>query len=587
MNALLVSPRHADAFWSRPVSLRLTRRRAGGPPLGLLTVAALLPRAWRLRLVDLNARRLHEADWKWAELVIVSGMLGQRDSLLEIVRVARSRGKRVVAGGVYPWTAPEEVLDAGADLVAAGEAEALLPELLEALASGRRGVVRESGKPDLADSPVPRFDLLRVGDYLEMAVQTSRGCPHDCEFCDVIHQFGRRLRHKRTGQVLAELDALYALGYRGDVFFVDDNFIGDRRRTVALLHELVDWQAAHGEPFGFTNQATVDLGKDLPLIDLLTAANFGQVFIGFESPDEAALIGAGKRHSVGVSAVEAVRTIQRNGLTVLGSFIIGLDGESAGVDRRIVALVEESAMPIAMLNVLQAPPGSALWDRLSREGRLHEGLPTQSSQALSSPNFEPSRPVAEIEGEAVRVWDELYEPGRFLARAYRWFAGMRPTRAASARASKVPEPSGVAGRRVRRPRLLHEVGALLLLTWWLGVRSPRRGQFWAQLLALTPAAPWRGRARRSGPPLRPAPGRGHGRRAPARGAGTPAPGGEGEAGGRERGPTGRPGRSAGTRGWRPDRTARAPRGWLLATEPGAAAPRAPRRRRAPARAPHP
>ena len=246
--------------------------------------------------------------------------------MLALIREAKARGKSVVVGGAYPSSMPEEVLPAGPDFLIRGEAENTLPLFLAALAQGRSGGLIEcDAKPDLATSPIPRFDLLNLKDYANLAIQTSRGCPHNCEFCDVVQLYGRRPRYKEPRQVIAELETIYRLGWRGPVFISDDNFIGNKTHARAILRELIPWSQSRGEPFGFTTQTTVSLGQDLPLMDLMTQANFGDVFLGIESPDEEVLNRQSINSTIAAASMEeSIRQIQANGLSIIGSFILGV-----------------------------------------------------------------------------------------------------------------------------------------------------------------------------------------------------------------------------------------------------------------------
>ena len=249
MRALLVCPEFPLSFWSFQKSCRLRGNKTVNPPLGLVTVAALLPTEWEMRLADLNTRSLTEEDWQWADLVLISAMYIQRAGLLALVREAKLRGKTVVAGGPHPTSLPEAVLEAGCDFVVRGEGENTIPLLLEAMRVGKTGIIENDEKPDLTTSPIPRFDLLRLNDYASVTIQTSRGCPFDCEFCDVVNLFGRIPRYKAPKQVIAELETLHRLGARGSVFICDDNFIGSKKHARALLQELTPWLRSRGEPF--------------------------------------------------------------------------------------------------------------------------------------------------------------------------------------------------------------------------------------------------------------------------------------------------------------------------------------------------
>jgi len=487
MRALLIYPEFPRSFWSLKQSCELLGRKTLMAPLGLLTLAALLPRDWEIRLVDLNTRPLSEADWHWAEMVLLSGMIVQRDGMLSLVRQARDRGKPVVVGGPFATSVPQDFLAAGADFLVLGEGENTVPQWLAALDRGEtRGVFQPEARPEMTASPVPRYDLLNLDDYILMGVQTSRGCPYNCEFCDIINLFGRRPRYKNADQVLAELTTLYNLGWRREIFICDDNFIGSHTHARAILKQLIPWMKEHGEPFGFWTQTSADLGHNLPLIDLLTAANFSHVFIGVESPDAEVLSGNRKYQNLKNPLDQALGNITANGLAVVPSFIMGFDQETPGAGDRICAFVEKNHLTTVMLNLLQALPNTALWDRLQRENRL-QGVEVSTDMIEASFNFRPIRPVSEIMTEYIRTVDCLYEPRKYLARAYRHILAMRPTRAAlGARAAKSPalhitgKPNGKKTLWSQRRKL----GSLLKLLWWQGVVPEYRGQFWWQLLGV-------------------------------------------------------------------------------------------------------
>ncbi len=484
MRALLICPEFPLSFWSFEKACRLRGTRTVNPPLGLITVAALLPSAWEMRLIDLNTGTLTEQDWQWADLIVISAMYIQRDGLLALVGEAKRRGKTVVAGGPYPTSLPEAALEAGCDFVVRGEGENTMPLLLAAMEQGRTGIIESLEKPDMTTSPVPRFDLLGLNDYAAFTIQTSRGCPFDCEFCDVVNLFGRKPRYKTPEQVIAELETLYRLGARGSVFICDDNFIGSKQHARALLQELTPWLRRRGEPFRFLTQVSVNLGQDLELIDLMTAANFDKVFIGIESPDEKVLQTSHKYHNIKNPLVASLQNIKEGGLGVIGSFIIGLDGETTGAGRRICEFMEQTAIPVAMLGVLQAAPHTKLWHRLEGEGRLRQDMGDDMG-TFSALNYEPDRPEAEIMQEYIDAWEYLYEPSRYLGRAYRYHLAMRPLVRPPAVAAGGPPPRDCAStRKMAWRKMFIEIRALLKIIWWQGVRTPYRRQFWTQMMGM-------------------------------------------------------------------------------------------------------
>ena len=420
---LMVHPRFCGtSFWNYQPTLRAVGRRYSNTPLGLATVAALLPESWPIRLIDCNVEELSGADLDWADVVATGGMLSQQADALNLIQAAKARGRYCIVGGPDPTTSPQ--VYEGADARVLGEAEPVRQQLVEVLAKRKQRTVVEAGEfADLATSPVPRFDLLKLNRYLHVGVQASRGCPHDCEFCNVVNLYGRRPRMKSTTQMLAELDALYTLGYRGHIDFVDDNLISHRRRTKVLLRALIPWLEAHGQPFEFSTEASLDLADDEELLELMCRANFFGIFSGIETTDPVALRDAHKRPNLNRDLIESVRKIQRAGIFVNGGFIIGFDTETASVQDAVVESVESAAMPIAMVGLLYALPGTRLARRLAEEGRL-EGLyddvrlasVDDADQCTSGLNFRTLRPKAEALTDYQQVYRKLYNPAAFYGR---------------------------------------------------------------------------------------------------------------------------------------------------------------------------
>jgi len=474
-----------EAFWALDETCLWMKKKAVGPPLGLLTVAGLLPVEWECRLLDMNVRRVEEDDWDWADVVMITGIWAQKPDLLDAVREARRRGKIVVVGGPYATTYPDEVLAAGCDVLVKGEAENLVSRLVKCIEKRDRASVLENGdKPDLTISPVPRFDLLNFEDYVLLEVQTSRGCPHQCEFCSVTGLFGRKPRYKTPDQVIAELEVLYRLGWRRDVFFADDNFIGSRAHARAILEKLIFWMKRHDEPFSFSTQVSVELGHDREMIDLMTMANFANVFVGIESPDEHILAQSGKYHNLRNPLVESVESLCRNGLSVTASFVIGFDGEERGIGERICSFVDRTAVPLVMVNLLRAFPNTPLWSRLESEGRLLEER-TDSRTVVPRLNYVPTRSESEIMWEYSEIYDYLYDRSQYLGRAYRYYLRMRPTRLAMAQKAGDRMPPGCGKRKPTFAReSLESLMLFLHLCWRQGVRASTRRQYWRQLVGI-------------------------------------------------------------------------------------------------------
>ncbi len=464
MRVLLLYPRFPQSFWSMEKALALVNRQALLPPLGLITVSAILPQTWEFKLVDRNVREVTEAEWDWAELVILSAMIVQKADFWHQIQEAHRRGKRVAVGGPYPTALPQEAAATGADYLILDEGEITLPLFVAALEQGvDQGIFRAEGqKPDVTTSPVPRFDLLNLAAYDNMAIQFSRGCPFQCEFCDIIVLYGRKPRTKTPTQLLAELECLYALGWRGTVFLVDDNFIGNKHNVKKLLRQLQPWMQSYQRPFNFHTEASVDLAQDPELLELMVACNFNAVFLGIETPDADSLSLTRKYQNTRSPLVEAVDTITDAGLRVMAGFIIGFDGEQPGAGDRIVAFVEQTAIPTAMFSMLQALPGTALWQRLAQAGRL---LPSEGNiNQTTLINFIPTRPLEEIADEYIRSFWQLYDPETYLARTYRYFL-------------KLGTPKQRRSRKVTWINLR----ALLIVCWRQGFRRQTRWQFWSYL----------------------------------------------------------------------------------------------------------
>lgn len=420
MNVLLVNPRSPETYWSFYKVAKLLKKKALVPPLGLLTVAGLLPREWNLRLVDMELREVSEGDWDFCDLVLVSGMFTQQSGIIECIKKGKAKGKTVAVGGPWVFHCPEPALEAGADIVIRGEGECTVPLLIDTLRRGDSGIViTAQDRADITTSPPPRYDLLDMGLYLNMSLQFSRGCPFHCEFCDITYMFGRRVRTKSPRQILNELQILYDLGWRRAVFFVDDNLIGHQLRAKELLKELIVWQEQRGYPFECFTQASVNLATDGELLDLMARAGFFKVFLGIESTDRESLEVARKHQNTKFDLAAACEKINRAGLTIIAGCIIGFDNEKPGADERLIEFARRTQIPEMFITLLQAGPGTDLWARLEREGRLlPQEFTDDSGNQTGLMNFVPTRPIREIVDEFVHVYDQLYDPQQYLERSF-------------------------------------------------------------------------------------------------------------------------------------------------------------------------
>ena len=426
---LLIFPRfNPNSFWSFKDACEVWGAKCTAPPLGLITLAALLPQSWDMRLVNRNAEELADSDLDWADLVLTGGMLPQQVDTLALIRRCQVRGKPVAIGGPDVTSSPH--VYAGADFRVLGEAEGVIHEFVAAWEGGERSGTFEAPKfqADVTKSPIPRFDLLNFKHYLFIGVQFSRGCPFTCEFCDIIELYGRVPRTKTDDQMLGELDRLLELGHRGHVDFVDDNLIGNKKAVKAFLPKLKAWQQRNGYPFMFSTEASLNLADDPDLLKMMRAANFFTVFVGIESPDEQTLVGMRKKQNTKRSIAESVHRINAAGMFVTAGFIVGFDTERTEVSAALLACIAETNIPIAMVGLLTALPNTQLTRRLAREGRLHAGYDTLPAnvgdQCTAGLNFVTNRPRREVLSDYRRILAEAYEPAAFFSRVRRLARGL-------------------------------------------------------------------------------------------------------------------------------------------------------------------
>ena len=453
---LLIYPRFvSETFWNFAEACELMDARYPAAPLGLITVAALLPPHWEVRLVDRNTENLTDADLDWADMVMTGGMLPQQADSLALIELCRQRNRPVVVGGPDPTSSPH--IYAQADFRVLGEAESILNEFITAWNAGKRTgtFVAPKFQTDVTKSPIPRFDLIKFERYLYVGVQYSRGCPFTCEFCDIIELYGHLPRTKTTPQILAELDRLYALGWRGHVDFVDDNLIGNKKALKQFLPSLKVWQEEHDYPFEFSTEASVNLSDDDTLLHMMRDAGFFAVFVGIESPDPDTLVLMKKKQNTRRNLVDSIHKIYRAGMFVTGGFIIGFDSEKTDVGDSIAEFIELSAIPVAMVGLLYALPNTQLTRRLVKEGRLHANhdiaATTGGDQCTTGLNFDTLRPLRDVLRDYKSVLQTIYEPQAYAARLQRLVSLLNRSR--SRRDLAAGDPRGKVGAM----QLMHRI----------------------------------------------------------------------------------------------------------------------------------
>lgn len=456
MRILLVYPRNPDTFWSFKHVLPFVAKRAAFPPLGLLTVAAMLPEDWELKLADTNVAPLEDGDIAWADWILLSGMIVHKESAHEIARRCAALGRPVIAGGPLFTTGHWEFPEIPHFVL--GEAEDLIGELVADMRAGTvKEVYRAAAFPDVHRTPVPRWDLIDLRHYVTMPVQFSRGCPFDCEFCDIVVMNGRVPRTKAPQQVIAELEALHRAGWRDMVFIVDDNFIGNKRRVRELLTALVDWRARTRPTMGFLTEASVNLADQDDLLDLMARAGFKKVFLGLETPVPECLDECHKVQNSKRDLVDAVRAIQGAGLEVMGGFIVGFDNDPLDIFRRQFDFIQRSGVVTAMVGLLTALPQTRLYERLVREGRLLADSVGDNTAAVL--NFVPRLDRGRLLAGYRELMRSLYAPENYYRRVRAFLATWKP--------------------RGPRTRLAwSDVRAFLRSLWILGLSRRGRLAFW-------------------------------------------------------------------------------------------------------------
>jgi len=423
MNVLLIYPECPQTFWSLTHALRLIRKKAAAPPLGLLTVAAMLPAEWSLRLIDLNVTGLCKTDLVWADMAMVSGMIVQRESSRRAIARCKEAGLTVVAGG--PLFTTEHEHFEGVDHFVLGEAEVALPAFLVDLERGcAKSVYRAEGFADMSESPIPRWDLVDPSHYISRGVQFSRGCPRDCDFCEVTQLFGHRWRTKTASQVISELDTLYGLGWRGVIPFVDDNINGrPKLLRESLLPALIEWRKGR-RGVSFSAQATIDLADDEELMKMMVRAGFDTVFVGIETVDEAGLAECNKRQNRHRDLLADVRKIQRSGLQVQGGFIVGFDSDTPRVFEQMRSFIQSSGITTAMVGMLQAPSGTPLYKRLAQEGRIR--LKVSGDNSDGTTNVIPRMGLEALQEGYRSLLRDLYSPPSYYQRMKTFLREYRP-----------------------------------------------------------------------------------------------------------------------------------------------------------------
>jgi len=459
MNVLLVYPRYPNTFWSFKYILRFISKKAASPPLGLMTVASMLPDEWNKKLVDVNISDITEEDIKWADIVFISAMIIQKDNTLEIIKKCKLQGKIIVAGGPLFTTTHEEFQ--GVDHFVLGEAEITLPLFLKDLEKGNpRHLYTSKKRPDIKKTPAPLWSLIDLKNYASMAIQYSRGCPFNCEFCDIIIMNGRVPRTKSAEQLLHEIQLLYDAGWRGSLFIVDDNFIGNKARVKKMLPFLIKWQKEHQYPFTLLTEASVNLADDEELMRMMREANFSKVFLGIETPNVESLYECRKTQNVTRSLSKSVKIIQQNGMQVMGGFIVGFDNDTDRIFETQIKFIQQIGVVTAMVGLLNVLPQTRLWYRLKAENRLLKD--TTGENTDGSLNFIPKMGKEKLIAGYKKILATIYSPKYYYKRIDTFIDNYRPT----------------ARGKVKK----EDIKAFIKSIWRIGIVSKSRLRYWRLLI---------------------------------------------------------------------------------------------------------
>ena len=466
MKIVLVYPSFPDTFWSFKYALKFISKRATYPPLGLLTVAAMLPGDWEKKLVDMNVTTLKDKDLERADFVFIGAMAIQKASAKEVISKCKKMNIKIVAGGPLFTTGYEEFEDV--DYLVLNEAEITLPLFLKDLRNGRaEHIYTSQGFPDLEKTPIPLWELVKMKKYASMCLQYSRGCPFNCDFCDITNLFGHKVRTKSRDQILAELESLYTQGWRDGVFFVDDNFIGNRRKLKSeILPAVIEWMKTKRYPFSFKTEASVDLSDDEELMRLMVKAGFNSVFVGIETPNEESLAECNKVQNKNRDLLACVKKIQKSGLQVSGGFIVGFDSDPPSIFKRQIEFIQKSGIITAMVGLLNAPRGTKLYQRLVKENRLLKD-PSGDNTDFSI-NFKPKMNYETLINGYKKIVQEIYSPKVYHERVKNYLKEYKPLQKLHFHFVNVR---------------LHFAyyGAFFKSIWFLGIKDKARVYYWKLL----------------------------------------------------------------------------------------------------------
>ena len=461
MKMLLVYPKYPDTFWSFKYALKFISKKASFPPLGLLTMAAMFPKKWEKKLVDMAVSALPDEDIEWADYVFISAMSIQRESVKKVIAKCKRLGAKIVAGGPLFTTEYEDFEDV--DHLVLNEAEVTLPSFLEDLKEGHPKHIYTSDQlPDIKKTPIPLWELVNMKKYASMCIQYSRGCPFNCEFCDVTLLFGHKMRIKTKDQISVELEILYSHGWRGGVFIVDDNFIGNKGKLKKeVLPTMIGWMEKKKYPFSFSTQASINLSDDEELMKMMVQAGFDSVFVGIETPHEESLAECGKIENKNRDLISCIKKIQKFGLEVQGGFIVGFDSDPFSIFERLIAFIQKSGIVTAMVGLLNAPRGTKLYHRLVKENRLLKNISGDNTDL--SINFIPKMNHGSLIEGYKRILRTIYSPKHYYERVLTLFRNFESLQ-----------------RKKSQFRLYH-LGAFLKSIWFLGIRGKGRIYYWKLL----------------------------------------------------------------------------------------------------------